>query len=300
MLSIIKDNPGARDIHMHSRLRWPVFTTAAVAGLIAPATAAPAERMLYERSSRDVYDAAVVVGPREFVTESLLSTFKAFCATQCTHRKLARLRVSTNEHDLQVTGNVSLPDMLPGGIPDLLSLNPGYLGTVIGTPDIAQVLCLGGEATALVRRGDHIASYQISGNHDSRELSASGLNLTVVGFSFQVGPVSSSGGERSASPGFLWVFARAKDLPSAEEAAAVRRDLESRIGVRSFLTLRTDPFFFDYGGPITDVFETPPAEVSVAEFLTRPFIACWPTDSRDGPGGCQLRKTHTRLRPKNQ
>jgi hypothetical protein len=284
---------------MHSRLRRLVFTTAAVAGLTAPATAAPAGRMLYERSSRDVYDAAVVVGPREFVTESLLSTFRAFCATQCTHRKLARLRASTNEHDLQVTGNVSLPDMLPGGIPDLLSLNPGYLGTAIGTPDIAQVLCLGGEATALVRRGDRMASYQISGSHDSREMSVSGLNLTVVGFSFRAAPVPSSGGERSASPDFLWVFARTKNLPSAKEADAVRRELESRIGVRSFLTLRTDPFFFDYGGPITDVFEIPPAEVSVAEFLTRPFIACWPADSPDGSGGCQLRNTHTGLRPRH-
>jgi hypothetical protein len=256
--------------------------------------------MLYERASQDVYDAAIVVGPQEFGTESLLATFRTFCATKCTQRKLARLRASTNEHDLRITGNVSLPDMLPGEIPKLLSLNPGYLGTAIGNPDIAQALCFGAEATAFVRRGDRVVSFQISGNHDSRELSVTGLDLTVVGFGFQAAPVPSSGGGRSASPDYLWIFARTKSLPTTAEAGAVRRHLESRIGARVFLTLRTDPFFFDYGGPRSDVFETPPAKVSVAEFLTRPFIACWPGDSPDAPGGCQLRSTHIGLRPKKQ
>jgi hypothetical protein len=289
---------GSIDFRTRSRLRDIAFTTAALAGLIGVAGAAPAGRMLYEHSSRDAYDAAVVVEPEDFRVESLLLRFKTFCETQGAHRKVARLRASTNAYDLRISGNVTLPDIVPTGIPNLLSLNPGYLGTALENPDIAEVLCLEAEATALVRRGDRVVSHQISGKHDSRELSVDGLDLTIVGFKLDAAPVSTLEA-RSLFPDFLRIFARTKSLPTVDEAAAIRRDLEDRIGVRVFLTLRTDPFFFDCGGPRADVFEVPPAKISVAEFLTKPFIACWPGDDHDPAGGCQLRSTHIGREPKH-
>ncbi len=290
---------GARYFRTRLRLWEIAFTTATVVCLIGVAAAAPMEKVLYETSSRDAYDAAVVVGPKEFRVEALISMFKTFCETQGAHRQVARLRVSTNENDLRISGNVALPDIVPPAIPNLLSLNPGYyLGTALENLDIAEVWCWGGEATAFVRRGNRITRHQISGNHDSRELRVDRQDLTIVGFRLDAAPVPTPGA-RTLFPDFVRIFATTKSLPTVEEAAAVSRELQDRIGVRVFLTLRTDPHFFDYGGPRTDVFEVPSAKISVAEFLTKPFIACWPGDDHDPLGGCQLRSTHIGRGPKH-
>jgi len=277
-------------------LVWCVAVIATLAGCV-PRTSK--DRVLYERSSAGAYDAGIVVGPEGFQPGPLLTLLRTFWASKGAHLKLSRLRVSPSERDLQITGNVDLPDMPPGEIPRLLALTPGYLGGAVGQPDIAEVLCVGANATALVRRAGRVVSYQIAGELDARDLPVSGMSLAIVGF--RVDAVAGAGADpRGAYPGSVRIFVRMGNLPAPEKAAAARRELQVRLGTRTFLVLRTDPFFFEYGGPRTDVFEVPPPEVSAAEYLAKPSIACWPPSGHDPVGGCQLRRPYALSGDKEQ
>ncbi len=254
-------------------------------------SAAPADKAQYERSSSNVYDAARVVTPKEFDTPRLLTLFREFAVAHCGRQKLARLTLAANRKDLINATNVNLPEGNLKGIPGLLRAEPSLLGTSIGQPVVAQLLCFGDEATAIVRRSSDVERYQISGDRDSFKLGAGRTGSTVVGFRLYVAPRNNATGP-TPLPDIVHVYVKAEALPALEVAGAARRDLESRIGVMTFLTVRTDPFFFDRDGPRSDVFEIPSPKISIADFLTRPFVDCWPGNGPGDKEGCGLKRSH--------
>jgi hypothetical protein len=212
--------------------------------------------------------------------------FTRFVATQCTQGRLARLTVVTNLRDLINTSNVSLPEMPLKGIPSILKADPSLLGSGLDEPTVAQVLCFDGQASALVRRGGQVSKLQIDGSRDPREPMLGGLRARIVGFRLRPAPPGTS----HSALDILSVYLRTSALPELAAAKAARAELERRIGTKTYLILRTDPFFFDYDGPRTDIFEQTIPRVSSAEFLCKPYIVCWPGD---GESFCKLLRSHT-------
>jgi hypothetical protein len=121
----------------------------------------------------------------------------------------------------------------------------------------------------MIRSGNRVELHQLIGTADSRQWSVHGTEVTLVGFSvYAVAPESIS------------AFIRTRVLPNPETAAAIRDDLERRTGIRTYLILRMDPFFWDMDGPKFDAFEVPVPRISSKEFLTRPFLSCPPSDNQ--------------------
>src|SRR5205807_5631884 len=99
-------------------------------------------------------------------------------------RKLARLILAPNQEDLGRTVNAlfTVDDLTSGAIAKFVSSNPALLGQNVSRLRVAQVLCVGGNATATIRNGLEVERYQLSGSHDSREWSVRGADVTLVGF----------------------------------------------------------------------------------------------------------------------
>ena len=245
-------------------------------------TLVPAQNLAYEHASVNVYDAARVIGYGGFSRPALLERFKSFSAGQCADRRLARWIVAADERSLMNSINVHLPPLRRDRIANLLRADPTLIGANLGPMTAAQVLCFGGSVTALVRQGDRLTRYQLGGSQDSREVNLRGQQLTIVGFELDSVPRTVAKDDPSSLPDQVWIYARMHALPTLEGATVLRSDLESLIGVQTRLVVRTDPFFFDYRGPRTDVFEVPTANISTEQYLNRPYIVWWPG------GGCRL------------
>ena len=236
-----------------------------------------------EQSSARIYDARQVVKAQAFTPAQLSVLFAQFVSARCGQGKLARFTVSTNLRDLMNTSNVSLPEMSRKGIPNILKLDPSLLGNGLGEPSVAQVMCFDGQANALVRRSGQVSDFQIEGTRDPRELVLGDLHARLVGFRLRQAPPNTS----HSVVDMLSVYVRTPALPELAVAKTARAELERRTGTRTYLFLRTDPFFFDADGPRTDIFERPIPSVSSAVFLRRPYITCWPKGGGDEPS-CKL------------
>ena len=233
-------------------------TLAAVIACVFAATApASAQGIQYQISSEKVYDAAKVLDNGAFQESKLLEIFKSFSATHCGRQPLARLTVAPSQRDLLDGLNSDLPELPRAAIPNLLSADSTLLCGDRRRSTVAQVLCFGGDATALV---------------------------------LQNGPPDVKSRDPHPLPDSLQVFLQARSLPDLESAARVRRDLEEAIGVRTTVVLRTDSFFFDYDGPRCNVFDVPTASISKEEFLARPFVMCAPGVTRRD---CFLLRSHS-------
>ena len=118
-----------------------------VVGALAALSLLSGHDFSYELDSKLVYDAARAVPRDGFEDARLLQTFRTFVASKCVDHRLARLIVSDNQLDLNRATNANLPPNLP---------NP-VLARLRGiSPDVAQVLCFGNAATAVVRRANAV------------------------------------------------------------------------------------------------------------------------------------------------
>jgi hypothetical protein len=238
------------------------------------------------QSSGRIYDARQVVRPEAFTTAQLSALFSQFASARCGQGRLARLTVTTNLQDLINTSNVSLPEMPRKGIPNILKADPSLIGIGLNEPSVAQVLCFDGQASAFVRHGGQVSEFRISGSRDPRELILGELHARIVGFRLRP---ALTGTSHSASD-VLSVYVRMSALPELVAAKAAHAELALRTGSWTVLVLRTDPFFFDYDGPRTDLFEKSIPNASSAEFLVRPYIVCWPEGKASS---CKLLRSHT-------
>jgi len=255
---------------------------------VAKVTAAQTSRFEYEQSTKGVYDAARLVSSGDFVNAKLLEVFKQFGVTECAQRQLARLTVVTNERDLENVVNVRVPAIPRARIPIMLAADPTLLGSNLGQLNSAEVLCFDGSVTAFVRRDGKVSKYRLSGEDDVRDLNLPALRLTLVGFRLERERPDVAKHDPNPLPDMVWIYARTDALPTLGAAAAARSQLETQIKTRTYLILRTAPFFFDYGGPRFDLFEVRPSTTSMREFLAQPYIECWP----NGTGGsCRLVKS---------
>lgn len=241
----------------------------------------------YVRAADQLYDEARLVGAEDFVLPKLMEIFNRFSATECRQQKLARLTIAVNNADLMNIINVSLPAGMRSRLPALLKLDRSLLGADLDRSMAAQVLCFGGNATASVRQGPNLSRYQLRGSNEAKDIKINDLRLSIVGFSLSVDSVSKGADHLKTE---IRLFARTPALPTENAAKAVRVELERLFGVPTYLFLRTDSHFFDYGGPRSDAFEKLTGVPSIDDFLTKPFIDCWP-DSRQG--GCRIMKCHT-------
>ncbi len=234
----------------------------------------------YSQESSHVYDEARLIPQEDFTSPSLLNEFRRFVTAECGKRTLARLILASSQGDLAKAVNVSfvLDDMTSEAVARFTSSNPTLLGQNIGKLNVAQGLCIGGNATVNIRSGRGIEQHQLAGTRDARKWHLKTVDIQLVGFSLHSG-----GGE------WISAFARLRYLPDLDTAASIRDLIEEQIGVQTLLILRTDPFFWDAGGPKFDVFEAPVPEISAGEFLVRPYISCPPSEERKP---CRLKTSH--------
>jgi hypothetical protein len=233
----------------------------------------------YTFESANIHDTARLVEPAMFAPDPLLSELRAFAVRECNQRIIARLIVAATPRDLAAAVNAQFMEMSSTGVANASLSSPGVLGQNVVTLRVAQVLCVGGDATAIIRQGKDVTQYQLAGSHDSRKWNVRGLNFTLVGFHLH------------GDDADIWMqaFVRTEVLPNIETAAAIRDEIERRTGIQTLLAVRTDPFFWDMGGPKFDVFEVPVPRISGQEFLTRPYISCPPAREHQP---CRIRTSH--------
>lgn len=237
--------------------------------MLVPITGLMGQSLSYKVEADNVYDAAKIIERAQFGNEALLKLFNQFVTTNCRRYKLARLTVSTSETDLGKGINTNLSDIFS----NLEAIRQG-----VGNPEIAQVVCLRGRATARIRTGDGVLHFQLAGNEDARLLRFDGTLFTLIGFRVrprlpgEAVPTSLAAGDR------LWVYASVRALPSRLLAEKFREHLELELKTPTYLIIRTDTFFFEYDGPRFDVFGSVPP-VPTSGFLSNPYLVCRPVDS---------------------
>jgi len=223
----------------------------------------------YSYESVTLYDSAKLAQPGDMEGPRLLALSQNFVDQECHKpgRRLARLTLSVSRLDLSNAMNVSFPEADPAEI-----IRDGSFRMHFRSPEIAQVWCLGDQATTIVRRSDSIKRHQLAGERDARELALEGVKLTLVGINLNPGWGSVSGRALDTT----WFYARTAKLPELSVARSIHRQLEESTRTNAFLVLRTDSFFVEYDGPAWDIFEQSLPEGSAAEFLGKPHIVCGP------------------------
>ncbi len=234
--------------------------------------------ILYEHNSRHIYDRAEIVKPMEFDDRRLTARLRDFAISQRGKHVLARLTVGPRRSDVQS----ALNNDLPGLRVHLPVLKTG----LVPAPNVAQVLVFNGNATAYIRRNNYFKQYQLFGEQSARKWDVQSLSLTVVGFRLRTDPRGPNTAHDQL-PDRVWIYAVAREIPDLTNVSAMYDLIGKQLGTITFLILRTDPFFFDFDGPLCDPFEVPGSKLSEHDFLTKPFIVCQPTAER-----CKVRTTH--------
>jgi hypothetical protein len=246
-------------------------------GMIAISCAVSAQDFSYRQSSKPIYDEARLISPAKFRDDVLKQIFESFVSAECATRKLARLTLATSQHDLGDTTNAISPHSIPSA--QIIRIQTGGLS-------VAQALCFEGKATSFIRHGRIVTRTQISGTTASRDVFLEGTKLTLVGFRLRSQPPGQSEDPRPL-PDRVWIYAQAAVLPNIPVAARIHQELQELTGVPTYLIVRTDPFFSDYDGPITDLFDTSSKQYSRDSYTSRPTVVCRPTASGNK---CEQRK----------
>jgi hypothetical protein len=265
--------------------------------LIGSLASALGQAVEYEHSSMTIYDAARTISASDLRSPNLLDDLSKFVAAECKERKLVRLTLAATARELSNVSNVELPPLRRASIPDLLRADPSLLNPNLERTNAAQVFCFGGNATVAVRIGSNVVFHRLRGNDDPRGIDLRGRRFMLIGFRLDMEPQNVAKHDPNPLPAELRIFATISALQGLEAAAAVRAYIEEATGTPTYLFLRTDPFFFDYGGPRTDAFSPNASRVSVGEFLARPYIVCWPGS---GTGNCRLMTSHIESVAKRQ
>jgi hypothetical protein len=229
-----------------------------------------AEDYSYSQKSVHVTDEAQIVASREFTMSLLLRRFGSFIDSECHSRPLARLILATSQRDLGNALNANMPE----------GLGPRNRTRIeIGRPRVAEVVCLAGAATAIIRSGDQIERRQLAGQPSTRDLEVSGIRLELVGFRLLAEPLVGPGRDDAHPlPERVWVYLRTSRLPSIGIAKVVQDYFANAIGTQVFVIVRTDPFFAAYDGPRFDILDPRfTGEIpGMDSLLSRAHIVCEP------------------------
>ena len=233
---------------------------------------ASSSRSIYRKEVGRTIDEARVGWPRGASVAQLKFILDDFVRSDCTSRSLGRLIFGATEADLVPLRNSSILDLNLGMVRDWSVRFPEFLGRGVSQLQVAQVVCLGGSATALIRVGTTVTRYQLTGESDTELRTVGGLSYVLQGFNL-FGPVD----------GHIWgiFFIRVATLPTLDEALNMRKDLVDLVNVPIALNVRTDPFFWAYDGPRFDPFQVPVPRLSGEQFLNSPYISC-PLSNREG------------------
>lgn len=243
---------------------WLVVVAGAFLGL-----PAPGQDFSYSREGQRIEQSQRVIPSGSFTPirlNELASTFTARCGT--THELLQWI-VAPSQRDLMRAGNRPVAQLNPKLVPEYAK-DPSLLGQETEPLRAAMFQCLQGNATLYVRDGGQTYRKQLSGNLDARTLSFRSLPLKIVGILLQHFPVA----DRPDFRDRVTLFMQSKPLPTVEQANALQTYLMSALGCWVRLVIRTDPHFFNYGGPRTDIFEIRRSSTTVTEFVNSRHIIC--------------------------
>ena len=160
-------------------------------------------------------------------------------------------------------------------IPALLRVDPALVDPDLSNVEAAQLFCFDGKATlSIIRSRGHVEIRHWNGGDNARDVNLRGVVFRLVGFRLHVEPRNVVQDDAQLLPPQLTAFVAMAALPTLQKAAEIRVYIERVSRAETHLCLRTDPLFFDYGGPRTDAFAEGLSEVSIQEFLRRPYIIC--------------------------
>jgi hypothetical protein len=190
-----------------------------------------------------------------------LSRLQSFVDQECPGKTLARLTVSSHDSDLLLATNpVMMPETAPAKV-----ISAGWVRFDFGRPEVAQVWCFGGDATAFLRTKGGLIQRQLKGERSARDPVVNGETVHLIGMRVRTSSVT--------------LYCHTRELPVLEVAQSLHHALEEKIGANISLILRTDYFFYQEDGPLWDVFSDPLPTASAVGYLNRPHIECPP--SRD-------------------
>jgi hypothetical protein len=213
----------------------------------------------YRHEYATVLDNAELIANGKVDESNILPRLEAFVDRDCQGKALARLTVSPYDSDLVLGTN---PVMMPEADPDKV-ISAGWVRFDFGRPEVAQVWCFGGDATAFLRTKTGVIRRQLKGKRSARDPIVNGTTVHLIGL--RVGASSTQ------------LYCHATELPTLGEAQSLHHALEELIGADVSLILRTDPFFYEEGGPLWDIFSVPLPKGSAVGYLNRHHIECPPS-----------------------
>ena len=261
--------PGSRPRHFTAQLGPAIFAllTGAMTVLWCTACQTRAETSKFEYRSDfgAAYDEGRILTYPWSNDLAFIKLSQAFADRECRSRALARLVVAPKEEDFLRSINAAIPEPSYPLIRHLAMTYPAMFGQDVNRLQSGEVICLGESATATIRTGLRVRSYQIKGSRDARQLFVGHLVATFQGLHIY-------GDSRAAAS--ATIFARSEPLPSLNDVSALQRWLTRLTGFPITLIVRSDPFFWYADGPGFDPFQIPVPRVSGEEFLHRPYIYC--------------------------
>jgi hypothetical protein len=186
------------------------------------------------RIGQVTYDLGTLLTPGAFTERRLMGRLEAFASNQIARHKISRLTVSLKQDDLVYAR--------PGLT--LMFENPKiFNGSWNRQNSIAQVLCLNGRASALLKYGESVKHLQILGDRDPRELTVDGQAVHLVSFAIRNGNISLDQLSSSqSSNAWITIYVQTNPLLSIAQAEHLLTALDGMLGTDAVeLVVRSDP-----------------------------------------------------------
>jgi hypothetical protein len=249
---------------------------------------AVSENIKYFAERPFAYDLSRVISRNEFNEQNLTWRLSRFAELQKHKHPLSRLAMSFREIDLWYEHPSEEGHINPAN----------YNGEWNRQQSLAEVFCLNGAASALIKIGDSVKSIQISGNRDPRIMTVDGRTARIL--SFAIHSTDSAGFDgfpHTSSRDWITFFVTTTPLLSPEQAEQLQAELSEAIGTRAVaLVVRSDPAFGPNGGPIFDCFHFPFPDIPLATYRVTPYIECLPLNEPK-PNTARLQHTCKITRP---
>ena len=214
------------------------------------------------------YDLAVLVPRDEFREDLVLSKLKNFAEQQQSRHKLSRMTIAFRKPDLSYAVPTEVPYV------------PGNYGRDWSSRQfVAQVWCMNGKASALLKFGEDVKYFQLLGGADPRVIQLGERSVGLVSFRIDGGTrtdqIYSLESPTGAEVVTFYAVARPLlTLPEAERLLTVlRSSLNSQ---RVDVIVRPDAIFGPNGGPVLDVFHPPFPGLSKVTYMATSYVVCSP------------------------